>query len=109
MRHARRLLLLPSVLALSACATLPGANGAVGTPDHTGNVDGFFSGLWHGFIMLFTFFGMLFDEPVGIYEDNNNGPWYNLGYVLGAAVFMVIVVAPFYYRSRRRSRSRTGR
>jgi len=45
---------------------------------------GFFSGLWHGIILPITFVVSLFNPDVGIYEYNNNGGWYNFGFVLGA-------------------------
>lgn len=46
---------------------------------------GFWVGLWHGIIMPITFIVSLFNPNVGIYETNNNGGWYNFGFVLGAS------------------------
>lgn len=46
---------------------------------------GFWIGLWHGIIMPFTFIVSLFNPDVGIYESNNNGGWYNFGFVIGAS------------------------
>lgn len=46
---------------------------------------GFLVGLWHGIIMPFTFMVSLFIPGVGIYETNNNGAWYNFGFVIGAS------------------------
>lgn len=48
---------------------------------------GFFMGLWHGFIALFTFIGSLFIDNLGIYEINNNGGWYNFGFIIGISMF----------------------
>lgn len=48
---------------------------------------GFFMGLWHGFIALFTFIGSLFIDNLGIYEINNNGGWYNFGFIIGVSMF----------------------
>lgn len=48
---------------------------------------GFWMGLWHGFISLFTFIIGLFVDGVGIYEINNNGGWYNFGFILGISIF----------------------
>jgi len=45
---------------------------------------GFLVGLWHGIIIPITFIVSLFNSRVGIYETNNNGGWYNFGFVLGA-------------------------
>lgn len=48
---------------------------------------GFWAGLWHGFIVLVAFVVSLFYDTVSIYEGNNVGNLYNLGFVLGAACF----------------------
>jgi succinate-acetate transporter protein len=48
---------------------------------------GFFMGLWHGVISLVTFVISLFNENVNIYEINNTGWPYNLGFILGIAIF----------------------
>ena len=48
---------------------------------------GFWMGLWHGFISLFTFIISLFNDNVSIYEINNSGKLYNLGFILGIALF----------------------
>ena len=48
---------------------------------------GFWMGLWHGFISLITFIISLFNDNVGIYEANNNGGWYNFGFILGVSIF----------------------
>ena len=47
---------------------------------------GFWSGLWHGIIAPVTFFISLFVEDVAIYAVNNNGGWYDFGFVLGAGI-----------------------
>ena len=44
---------------------------------------GFWAGLWHGLITPIAFFVSLFNPNIGIYETNNNGRWYNFGYILG--------------------------
>ncbi|PLX05134.1 MAG: hypothetical protein C0595_00710 [Marinilabiliales bacterium] len=48
---------------------------------------GFLMGLWHGFILLFTFIGSLFVDGLEVYENNNNGNWYNFGFLLGVMFF----------------------
>lgn len=48
---------------------------------------GFWMGLWHGFISFFTFIISLFNEHVTIYEANNSGNLYNLGFILGISIF----------------------
>jgi hypothetical protein len=47
---------------------------------------GFFSGLLHGFIMLFSLIASLFTD-CSIYAFPNTGFWYNLGFVIGASAF----------------------
>jgi hypothetical protein len=47
----------------------------------------FWMGLWHGFIALFTFIISLFNDNVTIYEVNNVGKLYNLGFIIGVMMF----------------------
>lgn len=47
---------------------------------------GFFGGLWHGFIAPFSFIVSLFMDDVALYAVNNNGGWYDFGFVLGAGI-----------------------
>jgi len=44
---------------------------------------GFFSGLWHGIITLFSFIGSLFSDDIAVYACNNTGGWYDLGFLIG--------------------------
>ena len=81
-RFALLIAIVLAVLLLASCA--PGPNRAAGGP---GDVAGFWLGLWHGFTILFTFIVSLFNDKVGIYEVNNNGGWYNFGYLLGVMMF----------------------
>lgn len=48
---------------------------------------GFFAGLWHGWIILFSFVGSLFSDDIAIYAVPNNGGWYNFGFALGVGAF----------------------
>ena len=48
-----------------------------------GNKAGFWAGIWHGLIIVITFIISLFNKKVGIYEVNNAGWSYNLGFLLG--------------------------
>lgn len=50
----------------------------------TGHTYGFFAGLWHGFIAPFDFIGMLFNDKITMYAQNNNGGLYALGFLLGS-------------------------
>jgi len=49
-----------------------------------GHTYGFFGGLWHGFIAPFDFIGMLFNNKITMYAQNNNGGLYALGFLLGS-------------------------
>jgi len=50
----------------------------------TGHTYGFFGGLWHGFIAPFDFIGMLFNDKITMYAQNNNGGLYALGFLMGS-------------------------
>jgi hypothetical protein len=78
-------LLVIIALALTACA--PGLNPVEDSTNPVGEIAGFWQGLWHGFIALFTFFVSLFNDNVSIYEVHNNGGWYNFGFILGVSMF----------------------
>ena len=47
---------------------------------------GFFSGLWHGFILVFSIIGKIFGFDIGIYAENNTGFTYWLGFILGIGI-----------------------
>jgi hypothetical protein len=47
---------------------------------------GFWSGLWHGFIAPISFIASLFSDNIAMYAINNNGGWYDFGFVLGAGI-----------------------
>jgi hypothetical protein len=46
---------------------------------------GFWAGLWHGLIMPITFIVSLFNAGVRFYETNNNGKWYDFGFLIGVS------------------------
>ena len=50
----------------------------------SGHTYGFLGGLWHGFIAPFDFIGMLFNDEITMYAQNNNGGLYALGFLLGS-------------------------
>ncbi len=49
---------------------------------------GFWAGLWHGLIFIVTFIIGLFTKTVQMYEVNNAGNLYDLGFVLGVLVVL---------------------
>ena len=70
-------LLLGAVLLMASCAA--GPNPAVSSEADAG----FWLGLWQGLIAPITFVISLFTDNVNIYEVDNNGNWYDFGFVLG--------------------------
>jgi len=81
MKNVKTILLVALIMVLfTSCAYVQ--------PDLTclsGKVYGFWNGLWHGMICPFTFIGSLFNHDVAVYAVNNNGAWYNLGFLLGVS------------------------
>ena len=51
--------------------------------DVTGHTYGFWGGTWHGMIMIPSFIGSLIWDDVAMYAINNNGAWYDFGFVGG--------------------------
>jgi len=101
-RVVRVVLVLAAVLALAACAAGSNDVAAVGATQ----LDGFWPGLWHGFISPFTFLVSLFKDSVSIYEVHNNGNWYNFGFMIGVSA---IFSGPARSGAARQRRRRTER
>lgn len=80
-----------AVAVLSGCAHQPKPE-AYGPP-------GFWSGLLHGFLILFSFIGSLFTDS-RIYAFPNSGVWYDFGYLIGAGLFLGGVFQPTSRASR---------
>lgn len=78
---------LPLVLLLAAVAVV--ATGCAHQPPPVKVVDPpyFFSGLAHGFFIVFSLIASLFTD-VRIYAFPNGGFWYDLGFVIGASAFL---------------------
>lgn len=82
LRHRRVLICLiicGVAMLVQSCATQP--------PPAVLNPPGFFSGLLHGFLILFGFIGSLFTD-YRIYAFPNSGGWYDFGFLLGAMTFL---------------------
>ena len=71
-------LLLAVIVFLSGCATH--------SPEQIIDPPGFLHGLFHGFIILFSFVISLFTD-YEIYAFPNNGGWYDFGFLLGVMMF----------------------
>lgn len=74
MRHTTLRLtgLVLLVVVLASCAA--------GTDTYATDTAGFFSGVWHGWIAPFALIAHIFDDSVRIYESNNTGIWYDVGF-----------------------------
>jgi len=73
------LMLAIFVIAVAGCAKAEPVSSCL-----SGHTYGFFGGLWHGFIAPFDFIGMLFNNKITMYAQNNNGGLYALGFLLGS-------------------------
>jgi len=73
------ILFLIAALAIAGCASQP--------EPVAWDPPGFFSGLWHGFIILFSLIGSIFTDA-RIYAFPNSGFWYDVGFFLGASAFL---------------------
>lgn len=81
---------LIAVVALSGCAHTIPVNDCIPATEH---VYGFWAGTWHGFISFFSFIGSLFDDSIAIYAVNNNGHWYDFGFVGGFFIILHIIAS----------------
>jgi hypothetical protein len=77
------IVMLAGVLALMMTGCFPGTG--TGTPDDRA---GFFTGVWHGWIAPLSLIVGIFKADVRLYEVNNTGWWYDLG-------FYIAVIAGF--------------
>ena len=80
---SNRLILLLSCVYIVALLTGCANNESVESCLY-GHQYGFFGGLWHGFIAPFGLIGMLFDNNITMFAQNNNGGLYALGFLLGS-------------------------
>lgn len=76
---------LPFVLCVAAvllagCATQP-------TPPSDYDAPGFLAGLFHGFLIVFSFIFSLITDDYRIYAYPNDGGWYDFGFLIGVIVF----------------------
>jgi hypothetical protein len=72
-------LMIVAIVFATGCATQT-------TDIMLGKPPGFLMGLFHGFIILFSFFISLFTD-YEIYSFPNTGGWYDFGFLLGVMMF----------------------
>lgn len=68
------------IILMTSCADVSHVQKCLPETEHT---YGFWGGAWHGTISIPSFIGELFSDDIAIYAVNNNGRWYDFGYVLG--------------------------
>jgi Phr family secreted Rap phosphatase inhibitor len=79
MKKINKILLgLAVLLLLSSCAHSTNVEDCIGN-----DTSGFWSGLWHGIIAPISFFGSLVFNDIAVFAVDNNGGWYNFGFLLG--------------------------
>jgi hypothetical protein len=100
-RHLALVVVLIAILALIGCA--PG-NERWNPGINPGSLAGFWAGVWHGLIIVITFVVSLFTKDVGLYEVNNTGWPYNLGFLLGASASLGGGIRFVWKRRRTRER-----
>jgi len=74
---------------LTSCADVSHVQQCLPPTEHT---YGFWGGTWHGIIMVPSFIGSLIWDDVAVYAINNNGAWYNFGFV-GGFFFMIRIIS----------------
>ena len=82
------------VVILSSCAAKPNCEVA-GISD---NDPGFWLGLYHGFILLFSLLGKICNLNIGIYATRYDGSIYWLGYLFGLLIFIRIITFAYGFR-----------
>lgn len=82
------LMALGLILSVTGCADVSHVQNCLPPLEHT---YGFWGGVWHGMIAQFSFVGSLFSDEIAIYAINNNGAWYNFGYVGGLGIMIRII------------------
>lgn len=83
------LIIVIALFALTSCADVSHVQQCLPATEHT---YGFWGGTWHGMIMVPSFIGSLIFDDVAVYAVNNNGGWYNFGFV-GGFFFMLRMIS----------------
>ena len=61
----------------------------------TGYQYGFWSGMWHGSISMFSLIGSIFSDDITVYAVNNTGFWYDFGFVFGIGGILKLITSLF--------------
>lgn len=84
------LLFTTLVLVFSSCAHHVEVTNCLPKDD----LAGFWMGTWNGMTIFFSFIGSLFSDNIAIYAVNNNGAWYDFGFV-GGGLFLIKLILKF--------------
>lgn|ERR1035437_293760 len=82
-------LALLAIALVTGCANVSHVQDCLPAGEHT---YGFWGGVWHGMISQIAFVGSLFSDDIAVYAVNNNGGWYNFGFVGGFGVMVRVIV-----------------
>lgn len=77
-----------ALVLVSGCAEVSNVSECLPETEHT---YGFWAGTWHGLISGFAFIGTLFRDDVAVYAINNNGGWYDFGFVGGFFLILRLI------------------
>jgi hypothetical protein len=87
-------LILCAVMLFSGCAHTENVSISIPTNEH---IYGFWGGTWHGMILPFSFISSLFNDKIVIYAINNNGHWYDFGFIGG--LFFILKCFKFIFKA----------
>jgi hypothetical protein len=90
MKKRNLILLLLVVMTMIGCADYTNVEACIPTDEHT---YGFWGGVWHGAIVQFSFLGSLIWDDVDVYARNNNGGWYDFGFIGGLGIMLKFIFA----------------
>jgi hypothetical protein len=71
----------------------PGPNPLLNTTGANGQAAGILLGIWHGIISPVTMVLSFVNKDVQMYDVHNDGSQYNLGFLIGVAILMVVLGA----------------
>jgi len=82
------LIAVAMTIVLTGCADVSHVQDCLPVTEHT---YGFWGGVWHGMITWFSFIGSLFSDDIAVYAVNNNGGWYDFGFVGGLGLMLRVI------------------
>lgn len=102
MKNGQRLIIIWGLIFILLIAT----SCAPGNKRFDEKAAGFWAGLWHGLICIITFIISLFTDSVSMYEVSNSGGWYNLGFLIGAAIALGGSWGPYKKKKSKRAKAK---